>query len=359
MKIVHILPRGMKFNFHEATSIDLFVAEIVQESQYCSSTHIIGDVGILQPLLPNVIPLLKSSGRLRKYEIYEKILQVNPDIIFVQQHVPTAIFLSRRLSIPIVVQRHNYVKNYHGLLAGMKNFKRNNQFNKLSGIFFVSEALRRGFQETWPKVKILLEVLPNGASFDDKNINLKTNNKKILFVGRAVPEKGVVPALEAVLSILNENPEWSADFVLSSLDQHEEYLAQIAGLINKRNDRLNIHYDISHEAVRQLSFDATIALVPSIWKEPFGRTALEAHVAKNAVISSGRGGLKEISGDWAIYVDEVTTEELSRKLQQLIDDPDQRDKISIQGFERARTLFRIQEVAKKYDGLILDVLKNK
>ena len=47
---------------------------------------------------------------------------------------------------------------------------------------------------------------------------------------------------------------------------------------------------------------AAIALVPSKWDEPFGRTALEAHAGGCAVVSSGTGGLAEISENNAIVL---------------------------------------------------------
>ena len=69
---------------------------------------------------------------------------------------------------------------------------------------------------------------------------------------------------------------------------------------------------------------AAIALTPSVWDEPFGLTAIEAHAAGAALISSGRGGLREASGPHALYVDAVTPQTLSAAMDRLIRDPAER-----------------------------------
>ncbi|MCP6769397.1 glycosyltransferase, partial [Klebsiella pneumoniae] len=60
------------------------------------------------------------------------------------------------------------------------------------------------------------------------------------------------------------------------------------------------------DQVREQMKSAAIAVTPSTWDEPFGLTAVEAHAAGAALISSGRGGLREASGDHAHYLEAVT-----------------------------------------------------
>ena len=48
---------------------------------------------------------------------------------------------------------------------------------------------------------------------------------------------------------------------------------------------------------------AAIVVVPSRWQEPFGLVALEALASGAALICADRGGLREVAGDAAVYVD--------------------------------------------------------
>ena len=59
-------------------------------------------------------------------------------------------------------------------------------------------------------------------------------------------------------------------------------------------------------------------------REALGLTALEAHAAGCALVSSGRGGLREASGDHALYVEVDGPDPLAAALERLITDPETR-----------------------------------
>ena len=69
-----------------------------------------------------------------------------------------------------------------------------------------------------------------------------------------------------------------------------------------------------------------IAVVPSRWEEPFGRTALEASSRGCATIISNRGGLPETTEE-RILLKKLTANELYHQLKQLIINTDFRKKI--------------------------------
>ena len=60
-----------------------------------------------------------------------------------------------------------------------------------------------------------------------------------------------------------------------------------------------------------------IAVVPSRWEEPFGRTSLEASSRGCATIISDRGGLKETT-DSAVILKNLNSTELYNEIQKLI-----------------------------------------
>lgn len=66
------------------------------------------------------------------------------------------------------------------------------------------------------------------------------------------------------------------------------------------------------------------AIVPSLWDEPFGLTALEAMLAGTPLIASDRGGLKELAGagEWGMMVPAGDPDSLRRAMRFTMDHPD-------------------------------------
>ena len=63
-----------------------------------------------------------------------------------------------------------------------------------------------------------------------------------------------------------------------------------------------------------------IAVIPSTWDEPLGRTAIEAASRGCVSIISKRGGLVE-TNNHGIFLNYVTKEELFNKLNKIINSP--------------------------------------
>jgi glycosyltransferase involved in cell wall biosynthesis len=103
---------------------------------------------------------------------------------------------------------------------------------------------------------------------------------------------------------------------------------------------------------------AAIAVVPSKWAEPFGRTALEAHAGGAALISSGTGGLREASGEHAVYLPAVTEEAIAAALKALIEAPEQTEEMARKGMERAQETFSTELQAAKLDDFLVSISGN-
>ena len=67
----------------------------------------------------------------------------------------------------------------------------------------------------------------------------------------------------------------------------------------------------------------SILVVPSIWEEPFGMTAIEGLSNKMTVISSDVGGLTEIIKDKGILIKNIDSFKLENKLEYLMQSPAQ------------------------------------
>ncbi len=100
---------------------------------------------------------------------------------------------------------------------------------------------------------------------------------------------------------------------------------------------------------------AAIVVVPSRWAEPFGLTALEALGAGAALVVARRGGLPEIGGDAAVYIEPEDVAALAETLVALAHDPARRVMLGAAGQQRAR-LFDAPVIAAQLASLRRDVL---
>jgi glycosyltransferase involved in cell wall biosynthesis len=255
--------------------------------------------------------------------------------------------------LPVILQRHNFIarKTGGGPLEWIKRQWKLRSLASLSGLTFVSQVTLDAFRDQWPQAKALpTAVIPNGAYFDVSPSEERT--REILCVGRASPEKGILPAVQAISRVLSRHPDWFATILLSESAAHMDYAHEIHRAATSAGDRIHLRYDVPHDIVKAHNAQAAIAVIPSIWQEPFGRTALEAHEGGAAVISSGTGGLREISGPHALYLNEVTPATIESALCALIEDPAYRHSLAELGRQRGLFLFRISKVAADLDAFL-------
>jgi len=188
-----------------------------------------------------------------------------------------------------------------------------------------------------------------GLSGQPQVVRERSRRPFALVVGRATPEKGLLEAAEALAATLSLRPGWSATFVVAGAERGVDYVEKLHAALAPLEVRAKILTDVPFAEVKALNERAAIAIVPSKWREPFGRTCLEALAGGAAVITSGSGGLKEIAGDAALYAPDVAPAGLAAALAALIDDSGLRDRLSRAGRERAESLFDLPRIAARLD----------
>lgn len=110
--------------------------------------------------------------------------------------------------------------------------------------------------------------------------------KQAIFAGRLTSEKGVdiliaawkrAAIVDARLLIAGTGPQEAELKALASGDPTVVFLGHC-----------------EHEDVMRMVAASRISVIPSIWNEPFGRSAIEAFSAGTPVVAAARGGLVEI-----------------------------------------------------------------
>lgn len=354
----HVLPRGMRFDRDNATSIDLFVSEVASHSRF--STRIFAEhTGEPLPAAELIrLPRHRFADTFQRARfVAGHAARGRADLILVQQHLPCAAAMASRVQGPVVLQKHNFVRppRRGGWLAGMSEQRHVGQLRSLAGITFVSEAVLRDFEHNWPDATMPRCIIPNGIDLTAWSPS-PVREQTILVVGRATAEKGLRESAQALASVLTAHPGWTTTFVASEGDRNAEYLRSVQSALAPLGPRARLLQNLPASEVRRLNEKAAIAIVPSIWQEPFGRTCLEAHAGGAAVISSGTGGLPEISGEHALYLPAVTPDVIAEAVGHLIREDARRNELARGGEARVHRLFALSRIAGSLDDFCASIM---
>lgn len=346
MKIIQAIPRRMRFEARASSSVELCVSEWVSGSRYRAETTIFAERSDAPPLLDIDIFRLEPAKRLSSWHlglsIRRQVRAKGYDLIVTQQHIATAARIAMfNPKTPVVLQTHNFIESPRsGRGAVIANAIVRRRLQSLGGITLISEATRARFEKDWPDVTIPRTVITNGFDFSTWRTDAE-REKLVIVVGRARDAKGILESAEGVAAFLATAPDWKAVFILSELTLEPDYVEAVRRTLAPLGTRCEILSGIPFAKVKAITETASICVVASKWDEPFGRTALEAHAARVALISSGTGGLREISGDAALYLDKVEGKAVATALARLAGDEELRERLALAGADRVRSLFQL------------------
>lgn len=221
--------------------------------------------------------------------------------------------------------------------------------DRATHVYCVSDYIRQRFIDGLTRHQHKVVVVHNGIDTQRYLPERKLNT--IVYVGRIIQEKGALPLAEAFALVANELPDWH--FIVCGVDRFEvksEYERLTHAFLAKLGKQCHYVGYIDHPHVMRQFGQAAIAAVPSVWQEPFGRTALEAMCGGAALITSASGGIREVVGDSGSIVN-PTPAELATAILRLARDNDLRAHQQQRGRQRAMEFFDIRVVAAQLDQL--------
>jgi UDP-glucose:(glucosyl)LPS alpha-1,2-glucosyltransferase len=196
--------------------------------------------------------------------------------------------------------------------------------NSCDAIYCVSDFIRRRFLEGIADAAGKTLTILNGVALP---VSVPAKDKVIAFTGRILPIKGVVELAQAFEAAAL--PGWR---LAIAGDDPRGLLATIGGV---GVDRLG---QVPHDEAIALLARAEIAAVPSMWDDPCPRAAIEALAQGCALVASRRGGLPEIAGEAAVFVDPADTAAFAATLRRLASDEIFRKDAQIRGRAQAEKL---------------------
>ena len=346
INIATILPYKENYTISKAAAASLWVGEFFKYSKFRKNNFIFGSTNSKDYLSKNYINIdinLKSKLSSSTIEYCNKFIikskRFNFDIIEIHNRPLVYTFLSRKIKSKFILYFHNDPLS----MKGSKSIKeRQLLINSIDKIIFVSKWVqKRFFLHLDQKLITKTEVIYPSIHLEKK---LYQKKNRIVFVGKLNPSKGYDIYRDAITKILDEYSNWEAFSIgdesrnkpLINHPQHKEL-----GFLNHR------------QVLNFLKF-SQIAVVPSRWEEPFGRTALESSSRGCATIISNRGGLPETT-DYGIILEKLNYQELYNSIKKLIDNPKERKKIQIDGFKNVKHITK--DNSKEIDHIREDLIK--
>lgn len=317
MKTAVVMPVGGRFCLHQPTSMETVARTFARAASgdvrvfCCEGAAEHGDLPV------HVLP---AEGRLKA--LRRALLDYRPDVVEFHQQTQQAVALAPHFpDAAITLYRHNAVKPPRNPIDRWRYGAR---YNRMDGLIFVSEAERIAFLRDFPGLAHKAYAIRNPIDVDPWRAPVEPREPLIAFAGRAMPEKGVDLVCAALPAVLERHPDWRAVLMMNDWERHAAWAAPHVAPLARFGDRVSVLRSAPLAEVRSVMGRAAIALTPSVWSEPLGLTALEAHAAGAALISSGRGGLREASGPHALYLDDLTAERLAGAIDALVRDPRRR-----------------------------------
>ena len=320
MRVAVVMPRGSQMSRARSNSMETVAGALLTSSRLRKQTHVICDAGASDPALPNLIAVPDGLSRSRRVAVVARTIEaLNPDYVEHHQQLESSAALAGRLPGRVhVLYRHTRIKPPRGMVDRMRYGARLAAFDRL---VFVSEAARAEFAADYPGFADRASAICNPIDVKGWTADPADRDKLIVFSGRAIAEKGLEPLCRALEVVLDRFPDWKAALMLGDWDRHADWAQPRLQPLGRFGDRVAIHRSASLAKVKTVTRRAAIAVTPSFVAEALGLSALEAHAAGAALISSGRGGLREASGPHAVFVEDPQASALVEALTGLILDP--------------------------------------
>ena len=240
------------------------------------------------------------------------------------------------------------------------------------GVIAVSEETAQDVRRLFNVDEDRLKVVYNGIDTDQYSKQeddgtlakhgIDPTKPFVLFVGRITRQKGIIHLVSAIRYM---DPDFQVVLCAGAPDT-PEIAQEMQDAVNEvkkgREGIIWLENMISKEEAIQLYSHADVFCCPSIY-EPFGIINLEAMSCETAVVASAVGGIKEVvvPEETGILVpveqlqvapyEPVTPDQFAQDLaagvNRLMADKDLRDKMAVNGRERAKSKFSWKAIAEQ------------
>ena len=309
INIATILPYKENYSLEKASAASLWVSEFFKHSKFKKNNFIYGNTNSKNYLTKNYINIdlkslkvkLQSTTKEYSNKLIKEINKNKFDLIEVHNRPLILYNLVKQIQNRFIFYFHNDPLS----MKGSKTIKeRLFLLKNVEKLVFVSQWVKnRFFKDLDLKLSAKTEIVYPSV-YKQK---ARKKYRYISFVGRLNRSKGYDIFKKAIEKILDEFPDWKS-LSVGNEERRSVYIN------HKQHKELGF---LSHKKTLEILSKTEIAVVPSRWEEPFGRTALEASSNGCATIISNKGGLIETT-DQAIILKKLDESNLYKEVKNLI-----------------------------------------
>lgn len=265
------------------------------------------------------------------------------DLIIIENRPGYALKLRHITNAKLVYHLHNEKLNSQA-------HKAKEIYDAASLIITVSNYIKRCVQTINPqdsKTKtvyngINLSVFSQNVKADRSSVGLHNDDFVLVFSGRINRDKGIMELIEAMCS-LKDYPLIKLLVIGSNFfgntNNEDDFLIQLKGKALSLNNRIIFTGFIPYSNMPHYLRMADVAVIPSIWNDPFPTTVLEAQTMGLPIITTNRGGIpEEVSDGNAILLetDKLFVDNLAEAILDLYQHPEKCKKMTVASIERSK-----------------------
>jgi glycosyltransferase involved in cell wall biosynthesis len=348
-----------QYHLHELTIYSIWHPNIVQNPSSNRNRYVYINGNSLKA------KLWKIGNRLlcRKYYYHESIEyylhkalnHINKshyDLIVVENRPGYALTLNQKCNTTYVLHLHNDF-----IYQGAKNIT--DICHTFQCIISVSDYITNRVKAVYENKEkcitvhnaIDIKCFQTAQAFSRQLLGLTSNDFVLVYSGRLIKEKGILSLIFAIKQ-LNNIPNLKLLIIgMSSYGKDKRstpFIEQLKKESESIKDKVIYTGFVDYKQVPSYLKMANIAIVPSMWEEPFGLTVVEAMAAGLPLITTRSGGIPEICEGVAMIVDrENIVENLAAAILDLYEHPEKCKQMAVAALERSK-LFDKETYAKNF-----------
>jgi len=275
------------------------------------------------------------------------------DLIILENRPGYALKLKGKVTGKIVYHIHNDILNNESKYAS-------EIYKSASRIITVSNYIRGRVHTINPSDKKCvtihngIDTLAFSMDVTPAHIpSLNNNDFIIVFSGRINDEKGIMELISAMTLLGKASP--IKLLVLGSpfygnVTHEDSFICKLKDMAEPIRNRIVFTGYISHSEMPHYLKMADIAIIPSVWDDPFPTTVLEAQAMGLPIITTQRGGIpEEVSTRNAILLktDNQFIDNLTDAILDLYKNPQKRERMANESKKRAK-LFDKNKYAENF-----------
>ena len=345
-EIAVLLPNKENYSLNNAAAASIWVKDF--NKGIINIKQLVFGISTSRPLTKNFINLKKKNLINNSFFYLNNFIKKLPKSIkLIEIHNRPHFYFFLKEKFP----KYKFILIFHNdpnTLRGSKTIKEKIEIlERCDEIIFVSNYVKQRFYyNLYSYLPFKGQIIYPATNYFNHNFKKKLKKKKtIIFVGKLNSSKGYDVFGEAVINLLNKYKDWKA--IVAGNEKRESYTFN--------HKRLKILKWSSHKKIINIYKSTSISIVPSVWNEPFGRTAMESSDLGNALITSGKGGLLETAMK-PIILKKLNKKNIIKEVEKLIKSPILLKKI--QKFNYKNKKINYKNNFEKLNSLKLNLLKD-